>query len=462
MFFRIILLVFLTVVTTPVLYFSLKSPPPLPDIDLEEWWASKLSKAKQNDSIVPFKVEFSESHIKDIRERLRDRHPLTPPLEGVAFEYGFNSKQLESWLKYWADEYPFSQRVEYINKYPQFKTNIQGLNIHFVRVKPEVPAGVEVVPVLMLHGWPGSFLEFYEAIPSLTSVSKDRDFALELIIPSLPGYGFSSAAIRPGLGADKMAVVLRNLMARLGFKKYYVQGGDWGAMIGQVMATYFPQEVLGYHTNLPFLATTPTTLIRLLGSLFPSFVVRPEAADRMYPLSSFFARLLEETGYLHLQASKPDTVGVALADTPAGLAAYILEKFSTWTNTNYRTKSDGGLTSKFSKEKLIDNLMVYWVSNSITTSMRLYAETFNKRFMSLELDEIVTPVPTWLIQAKYELAYVPPWLFKFKYPNLLNETLLDDGGHFLAMEMPEIFSKDVLKAMDAFRKWHKQQHKTEL
>ncbi|XP_047510618.1 juvenile hormone epoxide hydrolase-like isoform X2 [Pieris napi] len=459
---RVLLVGILALFAVPVLYFYTKAPPPLPALDLEEWWGTKLSKSKQNNSILPFQVEFNDINIKDIKERLRDRHPLTPPLEGVAFEYGFNSKQLESWLKYWVEEYPYSERETYINKYPQYKTNIQGLNIHFVRIKPEVPAGKETVPLLLLHGWPGSFLEFYEAVPHLMAVSKDRDFVFELIIPSLPGYGFSSAATRPGLGADKMAVVMKNLMNRLGHKNFYVQGGDWGALVGSLMATFFPQEVLGYHTNMPFLSTTASTIIRVLGSIYPPLVVSSEAADRMYPMSKYFGMLLEETGYFHIQASKPDTVGIALSDSPAGLAAYILEKFSTWTRLEHRSKPDGGLTYRFSKDRLIDNLMVYWVSNSITTSMRMYAETFNKRYLSLNLDEIQTPVPTWVIQAKQEVTYVPGWILKFKYINLLNETILQDGGHFLAMELPEIFSKDVLKAIDAFRKWHKQQQRTEL
>ncbi|KPJ20778.1 Juvenile hormone epoxide hydrolase [Papilio xuthus] len=133
--------------------------------------------------------------IKDLKDRLKSHRPYIPPLEGVGFEYGFNSKQMNSWVKYWAEEYPFAAREQLFNKYPQFKTNIQGLDIHFIRVKPEVPAGVQTVPLLLLHGWPGSVREFDAAIPLLTAVSKDRDFALELIVPSLPGYGFSSVCL---------------------------------------------------------------------------------------------------------------------------------------------------------------------------------------------------------------------------------------------------------------------------
>ncbi|XP_050669369.1 juvenile hormone epoxide hydrolase-like [Leptidea sinapis] len=459
---RLFVLGALALFLAPILYFYFKSPPPLPKVDLNEWWGPKLSKSKYNEEIEPFKVQFSEVIVKDIKERLRDRHPLTPPLEGVAFEYGFNSKQLESWLKYWAEEYPFSEREAYLNKYPHFKTNIQGLKIHFVRVTPQVPEGTEVVPLLLLHGWPGSFVEFYEAIPALTAVRPDRNFALELIIPSLPGYGFSSGAIRPGLGADKVAVIFKNLMNRLGFKKYYIQGGDWGALIGSNMASFFPQEVIGFHTNLPLIMSSKATFLRILGAIYPPLLVSREVEDRVYPLSNYFGFLLQETGYFHLQITKPDTVGVALSDSPAGLAAYVLEKFSTWVCPDHRYKQDGGLPYRFTKDRLIDNLMVYWTTNTITTSMRLYKETFNSRYMGLRMDDIPTSVPTWVTQAKYEVSYTLNLVLKSKYPNLVNETILDDGGHFLAMELPEIFSNDVLKAIGEFRKLNKEYKKTEL
>nr|XP_034825846.1 juvenile hormone epoxide hydrolase-like [Maniola hyperantus] len=464
MMFRIFLAILVALVAAilvPLSYLYLKPAPPLPDIDLHEWWGSEVLKDSTTEHIKPFKVQFSESMIRDVKERLRNQHRLAPPLEGVAFEYGFNTKQLEAWLKYWAEEYPFSEREKFFNKYPQFKTNIQGLDIHFVRVKPNVPPGVEVVPLLLLHGWPGSVREFYEAIPLLTAVSKDRNFAVEVIVPSLPGYGFSSAAVRPGLGADKIAVVFRNLMHRLGFKKYYIQGGDWGALITKDMATFFPEEILGYHTNMPATLSPLYTFYTLLGSLFPPLVVSADLQHRMYPLAKVYATLLEETGYLHIQATKPDTIGVALADSPAGLAAYILEKFSTATKLQYRNHPDGGFANHFTKDQLLDNVMVYFVTNSMTSAMRLYAETFNSRYYSLQLDDIPSPVPTVSLQAKNEVVFITRWAIQKKFPNLIRSTLLDEGGHFLALELPQLFAKDVVTAIGEFRAWHKN-NKTEL
>ncbi|RVE45004.1 hypothetical protein evm_010322 [Chilo suppressalis] len=457
----LILLLIAVVAFLPIYLLYLKSPPPLPEVDLNAWWGH--GEPKEDSAIKPYKIKFTESVVKDLKDRLKSRRPFTPPLEGVAFEYGFNTNTLDSWATYWLEKYNFTERENFLNQYPHYKTNIQGLNIHFIRVTPKVPAGKQLVPMLLLHGWPGSVREFYEAIPHLTAVSEDRDFVLELIIPSLPGYGHSEASVRPGLNPLSIAVIFRNLMQRLGFQKYYIQGGDWGSLITSNMATLFPKEVLGYHTNLIFLLTPTVTFFELLGSIYPPLVVDRQLTDRMYPQSEVYSFMLEESGYMHIQATKPDTVGISLLDSPSGLMAYILEKFSTWTRKEHRSKVDGGLEFRFTKDQLIDNLMMYWTTRSITTSMRLYSECFNKKYMALKMDEIPTKVPTWTIQGKNELGYLPPWLIKLKYPNLVKDNPIDDGGHFLALELPQVFSEDVLNAVQAFRQWHKSSNiKTDL
>ncbi|XP_013138406.1 PREDICTED: juvenile hormone epoxide hydrolase-like [Papilio polytes] len=441
--------------------FSTGSSQP-PRLDPEEWWGPKELKGKQDTSIRPYQVKFTDEMIKDLRHRLKNHRPLVPPLEGIAFQYGFNSKAIEPWLKYWAEEYPFKEREAFLNKYPHFKTNIQGLDIHFIRVKPQVPAGVEVVPLLLMHGWPGSVREFYEAIPLLTKQQPDYNFAFEVIVPSLPGYGFSDAPVRPGVAPGQIAVIFKNLMNRLGFKKFYIQGGDWGSAIASALATLYPNEILGHHTNFPMVQNKQAVYKTILGSFFPSLVVESHLASRMYPLSSLFSYLLEETGYAHIQGTKPDTVGVGLTDSPSGLLAYILEKFSTWTNVEHKLKPDGGLEFRFTKDKLIDNLMIYWTSNCITTSMRIYSEEMSIKNRQLDLNSYITPVPTWAFQTKSEMIYQPPSILKTKYINLLGATVLEDGGHFLALELPQIFVNDVFKAVKIFKNWHNQNKNTEL
>ncbi|XP_013163336.1 PREDICTED: juvenile hormone epoxide hydrolase-like [Papilio xuthus] len=426
--------------------------PPLPEINVNEWWGPRHLKSIQDTSIRPFVVEFNASMIADLRHRLRNTRQMTPPLEGTGSEYGFNTNEIPRWLRYWAEEYPYQDRVVEINKYPQYKTNIQGLDVHFVRVIPKVPIGIEVVPLLVLHGWPSSYLDFYALIPVLTSVSPHRDFVIEVIAASLPGFAFSDGAVRPGFGVDKMAVVLRNLMHRLGHKKFYTHGADWGSVVMSNMATFFPNEVLGYHSSMPTIFSPLQAFARIVGDYFPSLVVRPEVADRMYPLSNFLSKIVRESGYFHLQATKPDTVDIALTDSPAGLLAYFFEKISVGTREYYQHRADGGLELHYTKEQLVDNLMVYWASDSVATAGRIYADSFSPRYFSLRTDSIQSSVPAWILQAKYEISYIPPWMYKLKFPNLVNETVLDTGGHFLALELPVVLAEDIVRAVVEFRR----------
>lgn len=433
-----------------------------PYFDPDEWWGPKGLVSKQDKSIRPFTVKFDEEMIKDLKYRIKNHRPLVPPLEGIGFEYGFNTAQMNSWLSYWTEKYNFSEREKFLNQFPQFKTNIQGLDVHFIRVKPQVPKDVEVVPLLLMHGWPGSVREFYETLPLLTKQTPGYNFAFEVIAPSIPGYGFSDAAVRPGLGLPQVAIIFNNLMNRLGHKNYYVQGGDWGASIASVMSTLFPDNILGHHSNFLLSQHSCSMLKTIIGAFIPSLVVESHLADRMYPLSKIYSYLIEESGYMHIQATKPDTIGVALTDSPVGLLTYFLEKFSTWTNKEYKSRPDGGLGEKFSRDQIIDNVMIYWVSNSITTSMRFYAENLNKRTSGYGLDKIPSRVPTWALQAKNEIMYQPPAVLKLKHTNIIDVTVLNEGGHFLAFEMPKTFAEDVFRAIKAFKEWHQKNGKTEL
>ncbi|KAJ8730612.1 hypothetical protein PYW08_002025 [Mythimna loreyi] len=306
------------------------------------WWGPLGEEDKVSTDIRPFEIKFTNEMITDLRYRINNRRKVTPPLEGIAFQYGFNTDNLDYWMDFWANKYNFTEREAYLNQYPQFKTNIQGLDIHFIRVKPEVPEDVDVLPLLMLHGWPGSVREFYETIPIITKYCEHNGFAVEVIVPSLPGFGFSDGATRPGLGEIEMAAVLRNLMRRLGFEKFYCQGGDFGALIANNMVTLYPEEILGYHTNFPV-------------SLAP------------------------EMGYLHMQATKPDTLGIAMSDSPMALFAWLMQAVSGGSRRSYKYRADGGLHDLYNPESLIDDVMFYWTENKFTSAVRLYAESFNMR-----------------------------------------------------------------------------------
>lgn len=415
--------------------YSIPEKPILKDT----WWGPGSPKAEDT-SIKPFKINISDQVIKDLQERLSKARPFHPPLEGIQQQYGMNTRLLSKIVDFWKTQYNWKEREAFLNQFPQFTTNIQGLKIHYLHIKPKETKNVKVIPLLMLHGWPGSIREFYEIIPLLTTPQKGRDFVFEVIAPSLPGYGFSDGASKPGLGPVNIAVVFKNLMKRIGYDKFYIQGGDWGAIIVQYMATLFPEHVLGAHSNMCGSNTPLANLKLFLYSLYPSLIVDKEHEHLMYPISKKFSFLLLESGYMHIQATKPDTVGVGLNDSPVGLAAYLIEKFTTWTNPEWKDLEDGGLTKKFTYTALLDNVMIYWVSNSITTSMRIYAEAFSE--LESTVDRIPVTVPSACARFSKELMYQPPALLEDKYPNLIH-TVDYDGGHFASFELPEVMANDI-------------------
>nr|UPI11570.1 juvenile hormone epoxide hydrolase-like 3 [Mythimna separata] len=432
-------------------------PPAVPEPELEQYWGPYPIDMKPDTSIRPYTIEFPEVVVNDLRERLLHRRLFTPPLENAGFTYGFNSHFLTQVLDFWQNSYNFKEREQFLNKYTQFVTKIQGLDIHYIHVKPKVPPTVTVVPLLLIHSWPGSVREFYEIIPKLTTPRPNQDFVFEVIVPSIPGFGFSQAPVRGGMGPIEVAVVLRNLMERIGHEEYYVQGGDYGSAIGSVMATLFPEKILGFHTNMPSVTINAwVTMYTVLGSLWPDFIVEPSLRDRMYPITTHVKKLMEESGYFHIQATKPDTVGIALSDSPAGLAAYILEKFSTWTNLDNRNASDGALLQKFSLTHLLDNVMIYWATNTITSSMRHFVEACDQLSVT---DRISTSVPTWGIKFKHELIFQPDSILKLKYTNYLHSSVVEDGGHFAAMELPDVLADDIFDAVQMFRSFHEMQQK---
>lgn len=286
--------------------------PSVPKLE-PQWWGPGQQPAKEDTSIRPFKINVPDDVLEDLNRRLDNTRMPSAPLEGTQFEYGFNSVTLKKVLNHWRTQYKWRERETMLNRFPQYKTQIQGLDIHYIHIKPAKGIGL---PLLLLHGWPGSVREFYSLIELLTNNKEGPVF--EIIAPSLPGYGWSSGAVRPGLGPAQMAVVLAQLMRRVGHTSWYVQGGDWGAFVGSSMAAMYPKEILGLHSNM-CAAQSPRTILRtLLGTIWPSLVVSSEYQSRMYPLSKVFSHILLESGYMHIQATKPDTVATGLNDSPAG------------------------------------------------------------------------------------------------------------------------------------------------
>ncbi|KAL7736855.1 hypothetical protein ACLKA6_015689 [Drosophila palustris] len=426
-------------------YRDLSLPGKRPDLDSNEYWGPKLEKAyKENIAVLPYDISVAPELIADLKTQLDRPLKLQEPLEGVGFEYGFNANELKKVVKYWRESYltKWNEREQFLKKFNHFQTEIQGLKIHFIHVKPNKAEGKKVVPLLLMHGWPGSVREFYELLPLLTTGNDKSDYVFEVIAPSLPGYGWSQSAARPGFGAAQVSVVMRNLMLRLGFNKFLVQGGDWGSLIGSNLAALFPDNVLGYHSNVCGNMSPLANLRMLFASFLPSFYIDSQYAHFYKGVGHLFRTIMEEMGYAHIQATKPDTIGSALAHNPVGLAAYIIEKFSTWTNEEYRTLPDGGLTKRFSYDQLLDNIMVYYVTNSITTSVRLYAETMNSSQMGLNLDSVPIYAPVGCARFLHEITHAPDSVLANKFRNLVHSTHYNEGGHFPAFEVPQQLYED--------------------
>lgn len=412
--------------------------PPTPVL-AQRWWGQGERGGLEDTSIAPYTVSVSEEQLEDLETRIRSDLPrLSAPLLGATFEYGFNTDHLKEVATYWLDGFDWAAQESQLNSLPHFTTSIDGLAVHFIRVSPQPRPGQVVLPLLLVHGWPGSVVEFLDIIPLL---AKGNDkVALEVVVPSLPGYGFSSAPAREGFNCKEAAGVLHSLMARLGHSQFLAQGGDWGSLVTTSLATLFPHSVLGLHINMAGVLSVGDR-VRLLASSLPG-LDRLLLDQEDWDMGNDLSLLLRESGYFHLQATKPDTVGVALSSSPLGLAAYIMEKFSTWTSPSLTGLPDGGLPAlNITTDKMLTNVMVYWVTNTITSSMRFYKENFpeDKAISSIPLS-----MPVGFAAFPHELLRVPRACLLGKFPNLLHYTRMPRGGHFGAMEEPVLLAEDVL------------------
>lgn len=409
------------------------------------WWGAGQKPVSEDGKIYPFTVQTSDKEIEDLHERI-DRTRYSDPLEDSNFQYGFNSTYLKKVVSYWRNEFDWKKQVAEINKYPHFKTKIEGLDVHFIHVRPPQRSGQKVLPLMLVHGWPGSFYEFYRILPLLTQ--NHDGFTFEVIIPSIPGYGFSEAPHKKGFDSLAAARVFLKLMERLGFSQFYLQGGDWGSLITTNMAQMKPDCVKGLHINMCMVRNGLRVLLSIIVGPYLPFLVGFSREDvrRLFP---FFEKnvyeVLRESGYMHIQATKPDTAGCGVNDSPVGLAAYIMEKFSTWTDKKYRDLPDGGLERKYTLEDLLTNVMIYWTTGSIVSSMRFYKENLQTNPDNRIDGKTGVYVPTGLAVFPEELIHCPKSWAKMKYQNLCSYTVMPCGGHFAAFEEPELLGRDVIQ-----------------
>ncbi|CAN9507555.1 unnamed protein product [Ophioblennius macclurei] len=422
------------------------------------WWGpGEPPSTEEDDSIRPFTITTTEEELQDLHRRIDQTRPVSS-LEDSQFTYGFNSQYLHTVISYWRNDFDWRKQVHKLNQYPHFKTTIEGIDIHFLHVKPKAPEGTRSIPLIMVHGWPGSFFEFYGLIPLLTEHSDKDNLVFEVVCPSIPGYGFSTAPCKKGFDSVCAARIFHKLMKRLGFQQFYAHGGDWGWLVTTNMAQLDPKNVKGLHVNFapPSKPSLAMTLSILLGRRFPKlFGFTDMDTERLYPcMDKLVVESIKETGYMHIQATKPDTVGRGLNDSPVGLAAYILEKFSTWTSRDFRNLEDGGLTRKFPLDDLLTNVMIYWTSGCIVSSMRFYKENFAKG-LNQPHSRMPVYVPTGFACFPNELMHSPKLWVQQKYRQLLSFSSMAQGGHFAAMEEPQLMAEDIQKFVKMVEKKQK-------
>jgi pimeloyl-ACP methyl ester carboxylesterase len=372
------------------------------------------------DSIEQFPIRVDDATLDDLRARLAlTRFP--DQIAGTGWEYGTPVGYVRALVEYWLDEYDWRAQEAELNRLDHFRTVIDGQSIHFVHARS---AHADALPLLITHGWPGSIAEFLDVIPRLTdpeAFGSRAEDAFHVVAPSLPGYGFSEPPRTPGWDVRRVAQAFIELMPRLGYARYGAQGGDWGAQIATRIAARDAAHCAGLHLNMP-IAAPPTAPL-------------PISDEEQAGLAAMAAFQRDEAAYAQLQGSKPQTLGLALNDSPAGLLSWIVEKFRTWSDC------DGDPANVFTRDQLITNVMLYWVTQTITSSARLYWETMHSGALN-DAPEYVT-VPTGIARYPKEAVLRFPRSWVEQRYNVTHWAVMPRGGHFAAMEQPELFVDDL-------------------
>jgi epoxide hydrolase len=371
-------------------------------------------------TVEPFEVTVTEADIDDLRERLRrTRWPEAEPVED--WSQGMPLAYAQELCRSWAEDYDFGF-AKRLNVFPQYRDTVDGLGIHFLHVRSPHPGAL---PLVLTHGWPGSVVEFLDVIGPLTDPPDPAD-AFHVVCPSLPGYGFSDRPAGPGWTVERIADAWIALMARLGYGRYGAQGGDWGASITTVIGQRDPQHLAGIHLMPPIVAPDPATF----DDLTPAEQAALDALDA--------ARAGD--GYSAVQSTRPQTVGYGLVDSPAGQAAWIVEKFWAWTDC------DGHPENVLTRDELLDNVMLYWLPATGASSARLYWESFNVFGAASTID-----VPSGMsIFPKEIFAPSRRWAER-RFTDIRHWNELDAGGHFAAFEKPDVFVDEVRTSFRAMR-----------
>lgn len=381
-----------------------------------------------SEDIRPFRIEASDADLEDLKRRLdATRWPDKEPVDD--WEQGIPLHYVQEICTYWSEKYDWRAREARLNEFSQFKTEIEGLGIHFLHIRSPEP---NALPLVMTHGWPGSFVEFHKVIGPLTDPAAhggDAADAFHLVCPSLPGYGFSDKPTSTGYGVEKIADTWATLMNRLGYDRYVAQGGDWGSMVTNMIGVRDTEHCQAIHMNMPIVGPDPETMSDLT----------PHEQSALAGMQHYQEK---DSGYSKQQSTRPQTLGYGLVDSPSGQAAWVIEKFWSWMDC------DGHPENVLTRDELLDNVMLYWLPGAAASSARLYWESFGSG-TGEGLKQVDVPTGCSIFP-KEIFRSSRRWAEK-RFTNLIHWNELDKGGHFAAMEVPEVFVEEVRNCFRGIR-----------
>ena len=389
-------------------------------------------------SIRAFTVQVPQAELDELRRRIAatrwsDRETVTDRSQGVQLQ------KLQDLVRYWGTDYDWRKAESKLNALPQFMTHIDGLEIHFIHVRSRHP---NALPIIVTHGWPGSVVEQLKIIGPLTDPTvygSGAQDAFDVVIPSMPGYGFSDKPTGTGWNPDRIARGWAELMHRLGYTRYVAQGGDWGSPVSSAMARHEPPGLLGIHINLP--ATVPPEVAAVLAGGGPAPGGLSEKERAAFDSLDTFYKM--RRAYALMMGTRPQVIGQALTDSPAGLAAFMYDY------------NNGEPERLLTKDDFLDNVTLYWLTNSATSSARLYWETAGQSVLlaaAQKTTEISLPVAITVFPD--EVYRAPETWARRAYRNLIYFNEVDKGGHFAAWEQPELFASELRAAFRSLRLAH--------
>lgn len=381
-------------------------------------------------SIKPFHIDVSTKVIDDMKQRISNtRWP--DELPGTDWDYGSNMDYVKDLADYWVTQYDWKKHEAFLNGFSQYVADVQGMNIHYVH---ERGVGANPIPLLITHGWPSTFWEISKIIPMLAdpaSYGGDSSDSFDVIVPSMPSYGFSDRTTERGWSFSKVGDLWSVLMTEvLGYDKFAAQGGDWGAGVTASLGYNHADKMLGIHV----------TAVSGLPDVGPGSAPLTEAEKTFVEARAQWRE--DEGAYGHIQGTKPQTLSYGLTDSPVGLAAWIVEKFRSWSDCN------GDVESVYTKDELLTNITIYWVTETISSSIRIYYESL-KDPLELKPGEKIE-VPTAVARFPKDINY-PPREWAERMFNLQQWTEMSSGGHFAALEKPNELVDDIRKFFRKFR-----------